>query len=455
MQRPLLMKVIMIIVMTILIAIPLVMIQGTIEDRAEFRKEAVASIAAATERAQTITGPLLVIRYTDTYDEDTPVQEDGKAVTKRLTHTLQRQFVVFPNELKFASNVTTDRRYRGIHQVLVYTGQHAVDGDFVLPVLADLPRSHASSRVVVEGGRVVVGIDDVRGIRNIPSIDWDGRKVEFQQGTGLKMVPAGLQAKLGELALAQPGTVKFNMKLGLSGIERQSFVPVGKNNTFALTSNWPHPQFGGDFLPSPSDRRIDDTGFSAKWQVSSLSTMVQKQLLDREHAPAATPLQPAVDEFGVTFIEPVDVYSMAERATKYGLLFIVLTFAAFFLFEMIKNLPIHPVQYMLVGLALALFFLLLVSLSEHMKFVIAYLIASVACIALIGYYLSQVLRDWRRGLGFAAALTALYGALYGLLISENNALVLGSLLLFAVLASIMIATRKIDWYNLSAPTASS
>jgi inner membrane protein len=142
---------------------------------------------------------------------------------------------------------------------------------------------------------------------------------------------------------------------------------------------------------------------------------------------------------------------MADRATKYGLLFVALTFAAFFLFEVMKRLPIHPVQYALVGMALALFFLLLVSLSEHIDFVRAYATASAACIALIGYYLSHVMHDWKRGTGFAAALAVLYGALYGLLNSENNALVMGAILLFAVLAAIMVATRKVDWYRLGEP----
>ena len=180
-----------------------------------------------------------------------------------------------------------------------------------------------------------------------------------------------------------------------------------------------------------------------------MSTSTQQQLLAMEEK--ATPRETTLaglDRFNVGFIEPVNVYSMAERATKYGLLFVVLTFAAFFIFEVLKCLPIHPVQYLLVGLALALFFLLLVGLSEHIAFLHAYLIASAGCIVLIGFYLSYVLHDWRRGMAFGTALTALYGALYMLLISENNALVMGSILLFAILAAVMIATRKVDWYQI-------
>lgn len=452
MQPRLFVKLLIIFGLTVLIGIALAMVHGTIEERARFRAEAVRSIGAESQGEQTVAGPVLVIRYTDAFEEEELVTEGATTVKKAVARSVQRQFIVFPEDLKFNSNITTDRRYRGIHQVLVYSGSHDMTGEFVLPKLNDLPRANATSRLVPGDARVVLGVEDVRGIRNIPKIDWNKRLVEFEQGTGLKSMPAGLQAKLGVLSLDQPGRAGFALTLKLDGIERQNFVPVGKNNEFKLKSDWPHPQFGGDFLPSPRDRKIGADGFNAMWQISSLSTMAQKQVLDRENS-TGDGKPPAIDSFGVGFIEPVNVYSLAERATKYGLLFVVLTFAAFFLFEMIKSLPIHPIQYLLVGLALVLFFLLLVSLSEHMKFGIAYVLASVACIALIGFYLSHVLHDWRRGFGFGAALTALYGALYGLLISENNALVLGSLLLFAVLAGFMIATRKIDWYNLTAASA--
>ena len=146
----------------------------------------------------------------------------------------------------------------------------------------------------------------------------------------------------------------------------------------------------------------------------------------------------------------MNIYTQADRASKYGLLFVLLTFVGFFMFELIKQLPIHPIQYGLVGLAIAIFFLLLVSLSEHVEFALAYLVSSVACIGLLGVYLSAVLRSARRGAGFAAMLGLLYATLYGLLVSEDNALVLGAGLLFVILATIMLVTRKVDWYQLGA-----
>ena len=452
MQRTLLFKILIVIALTLVICIPLSMIHFTLSERAAFREQAVASIAADSVREQTITGPILVIRYSDTYDETVTVPDGAKTKTEIVTRTESRSYLVFPNELAVDSSIQTDRRYRGIHQVLVYGGKHFIAGDFVLPPMNELPRASAKSKLALGEASIALGIADVRGIRNIPKIDWNGDIIEFEQSTGLAALASGLHATLPALTLAEPARIKFSFALGLDGIERQHFVPVGKSNKFSVKSNWPHPQFSGDFLPSPSERTINETGFSANWNISSLSTMAQKQLRSAEEATALTaagaPRPTAgVDTFSIGFIEPVNVYSLAERATKYGLLFVALTFAAFFVFEIMKRLPIHPVQYLLVGLALVLFFLLLVSLSEHIAFAWAYLAASAGCIVLIGFYLSFVLRDWHRGMGFGVALTLLYGALYGLLMSENNALVLGSMLLFVVLAAVMVATRKVDWYQ--------
>jgi inner membrane protein len=447
MQKTLLYKILIVIALTVLICIPLGMINFTIMERAQFRQQAVESIAADSVREQTVTGPILVIKYSDDFEETVTTPDGAKTRTELVSRSIERTHLVFPNELAFDSSIKTDRRYRGIHQVLVYGGKHLISGDFVLPTMNELARSTPKSRLRLEQASVALGIDDVRGIRNIPKIDWNGSTIEFEQGTGLSVIARGLHADLPAMALEAPVRVKFSFALGLDGIERQHFVPVGKSNKFSVKSDWPHPQFSGDFLPSPSERTISETGFSATWNISSLSTMAQKQLRTAEDASAAAN-KTSIDTFSIGFIEPVNVYSLAERATKYGLLFVGLTFAAFFVFEILKRLPIHPVQYLLVGLALVLFFLLLVSLSEHIAFMWAYLIASVACIVLIGFYLAFVLRNWLRGLGFGAALTLLYGALFGLLMSENNALVLGSVLLFAVLAAVMVATRKVDWYQI-------
>jgi len=198
-------------------------------------------------------------------------------------------------------------------------------------------------------------------------------------------------------------------------------------------------------LPDPEDQRIDSDGFSASWQVTDLATTAPQTFL-ADLAANKSCVSGCAEWFGVRFVQPVDIYSMTDRVLKYAFLFVALSFSAFFLFEVLKPLRIHPAQYLLVGLGLAIFFLLLLSLSEHVPFSQAYLVSGAACIGLQGFYLSHVLGSAKRGLGFSALLGALFAALYGLLIAEDIALLMGSVLLFGLLAAAMVMTRKLDWY---------
>ena len=252
-------------------------------------------------------------------------------------------------------------------------------------------------------------------------------------------LPLPLAAPVNPELLKPGATFDMALNVELAGTARIGWVPLADENSVSLTSSWPHPSFGGDFLPRT--RRVSDQGFEATWSVPSLSTQAQQQFAQHGESRVSP------DSFSVALDDPVDVYRLTERATKYALMFIVLTFAAFFVLEMVKRWRIHPMQYLMIGAALVLFFLLLLSLSEHLDFARAYGLASAACIGLLTHYLRHVLRGWRPALGMSAMLVALYGVLYGILISEDNALMMGSLLLFGVLAAIMVVTRKLDWYS--------
>jgi inner membrane protein len=286
----------------------------------------------------------------------------------------------------------------------------------------------------------------MRGLISQPVLYLDGKPIALQQGTRLNTLPQGLHARVDTSGAAgkplESRIVPFQLTLSVFGARSMAMAPVADQNQFSIRSKWPHPSFDGDFLPR--QRTVNDDGFVAEWSVTAFNTRVRDQLAGS--APEIGQMT-VLQAPSVTLMEPVDIYAKAERAVKYGLLFVLLTFAGLYLFEIVKALCIHPVQYLLAGLALALFFLLLVSLSEHLPFLFAYLAASAACIGLLGFYLTFVLRSWQRGAGFAALLIALYGALYGLLVSEDIALALGSLLLFVVLACIMTITRKVDWYT--------
>jgi inner membrane protein len=239
------------------------------------------------------------------------------------------------------------------------------------------------------------------------------------------------------------------LTLELVGTESISIVPLGGDTRVQLTSNWPHPSFGGQFLPV--DRKVTEDGFEASWRVSSLASTAQQDVTQQDAGKrkAVCPSYSdgsanngCVEAFNVTFVDPSNTYALSDRATKYGLLFIGLTFLAVGMFEFMKSLRVHPIQYLLVGAAMSMFFLLLVSLSEHMPFETAYAIASAACVLLLTYYASHMLGRWSRGLPFGLGIATLYGMLFVLLRMEQTALLLGAVALFAVLAAVMMLTRR-------------
>lgn len=233
--------------------------------------------------------------------------------------------------------------------------------------------------------------------------------------------------------------------MDLQGLKRLGFLPLGRDTHLKLASAWPHPSFEGRFLPV--SREITDAGFTANWETSFLASNMEQHFTDCLERQNCTEF--AGNLLTTAFIQPVDIYLQGERSLKYAILFVGLTFLAFFLFEILKSLKIHPIQYGLVGAALALFYLLLLSLSEHIAFPLAYVSASAACVSMLGFYVSFVLGNVRRGLGFGGALAGLYGALYVLIRSEDHALLMGTLLLTAVLLVVMIITRKVNWYQVS------
>jgi inner membrane protein len=277
----------------------------------------------------------------------------------------------------------------------------------------------------------------------------------LKPGTLFGNFPRGVHASLPTSVLGGL-PLKAELEIELVGTESLSIVPIGGDTQVQLTSNWPHPSFGGQFLPV--ERKVTDQGFEASWRVSSLASTAQQEVArsgEGDKSKPASACAVAADEmsssgcpqaFGVTFVDPSDTYALSDRATKYGMLFIGLTFLAVGLFEFMNALRVHPIQYLLVGAAMSIFFLLLVSLSEHMPFEQAYALASAACVLLLTYYASHMLGRWSRGLPFGAGIATLYGMLFMLLRLEQTALLVGAVALFAVLTAIMMLTRRIDWY---------
>jgi inner membrane protein len=436
-KYPLLSKTLVIGLLMLLLMIPLMMVLDVVQERASYRNSAAADVARAHAGPQVITGPVLYWPYTETFTRSVPVDskvesDAGRTRLERVTE--KRVHYVFPALMDTRSQLDTETRMRGIFPVTVYTSHHESEGRFIL---SEPQPKMKDGEITLGKPLLLMGVSDLRGLLGAPQLRLGAESLNMRQAPAGAPLP--LAAAIDAAALKPGNTLPFSLGFDLAGTGRIGWVPLADENSVSLKSAWPHPSFGGHFLPRT--RAVSDQGFEASWRVPSLSTQAQQQFVQSGGEANGR------DEFSVSLEDPVDVYRLSERATKYGLMFIVLTFSAFFVLEMVKRWRIHPMQYLMIGAALVLFFLLLLSIAEHLPFAAAYAIASFACIGLLSHYLRHVLGGWRPGLGMSAMLVALYGVLYGILVSEDSALMMGSLLLFGVLAAIMVATRKLDWYS--------
>ena len=441
MNRAFIFKIIGMLLLITLMSIAVSYVNNIILDRQNRQNEVKADIARSSAGEQTIVGPVLVVPYIEEFSETTTENGVKKTEVKRE----QRKAVILPDQLNLEGGFTNEFKKLGIYKALTYQLSGSIKGSFVLPADIKLNHYHNNSLLTMQAAYLSMGISDPRGITSSPAITWNNQTLTFKQGSQLTAVGNGIHAPIGMLENVAETRIAFDINLNLRGTEQFNFAPIAGNSKVALQSSWQHPHFGGSFLPDASTQKINADGFKANWAVSSLSSNNQAVFYNQMNGQENQHLE----SLNIGFVEPINVYSQSDRATKYGLLFIGLTFAGFFIFEILKSLRIHPAQYTLVGLSMAMFYLLLVSLAEQIGFASAYLTASSACVLLLGYYLSYALKSKANGILFATLLTALYGALYGILQSEDNALLMGSLMVFGLLALVMVITRKVDWYKIS------
>ncbi len=462
MNRPFFLKVFGTILLTLLMSWAVSYINSLILERQNRQQQMKQDIAQSSAGRQTIVGPVLAVPYIEEYieyieEKTSDGQEIKKPVIRRDTNTLY----YLPENLELNGGFSNEYKKLGIYKALMYQLVGNIKGDFRLPANFNISPLHTDGRISFQPAYVSLGISDTRGIHGKPDFTWNKQAFEFEQGSSISALGNGIHANIGDISNITEQIIPFELKLNLRGMENFNFTPLAENNKIRFQSSWQHPHFKGSFLPDAATQKITPAGFEAQWAISSLSSSNQATLNNllsqrwdaNPSANTAANSINALESLSMDFIEPINVYSQADRATKYGLLFIGLTFAGFFIFELLKQLRIHPAQYTLVGLSMALFYLLLISLSEHIGFAFAYLVASLACITLLGYYLSNILKSKAHGLMFSGLLTALYCALYGILDSEDNALLMGSLLVFGLLALTMIITRKVDWYQISSRDA--
>lgn len=443
-------KVLLLVALTLVLGLPLAHIGGLIDERGASRHHAARELASSHAGQQVLVGPVLVVPYVERWTE-TELDAKGK-VKSRTPRQREAVHLVFPERMTLDGKLAPQQRYRGIFSVLFYDLEATLAGHFPPLQLSALPRDQKDSAVEAQPAHLAFSVSDVRGIQGQPALRVEGEALKFLPGVPRlpqgSVLAQGIHAQLPvplHQAWAAGKPLAYDLRLALVGQERFAVAPIADETSAHLASSWPHPSFGGQFLATR--RNVTDAGFQATWAVSSLVSPARAQLLaDMQAASPQAGRLAGLHTFDVSLVEPLNVYSLTDRAIKYGLLFVALTLMAAFMFELFRQLRLHPVQYGLVGLSIALFFLLLLALSEKIEFYIAYAGAAAASVLLLMVYFTAVLRGWRRGVGLGAFVGVLYAALYGLLASEDNALLLGSLLLFGLLAVLMVMTRRVDWY---------
>lgn len=424
MQQKLGMKALIVVGLVLFLLLPLQLIEGLVDDRSELQSNVQQEIARSSSGEQKIIGPLLTVNFSK------------MVITKEGVKEVFFNKTLLPKRLNISSELNTYEKYRGIYKALLYRSSNQLAGQFDLTSLADIELNSINSV------NLAFAVSDIRGIQNTTQVKIAKQVYVLQPGTKLTNLPNGVHVSL-PLSLLTENQVAFDINLGLQGMQNIAFAPLGKNTELNLSANWPHPSFYGEYLPIQST--VDETGFSAQWQTNFFATNMQHIVDNCLHKDQCGSLYSRT--LGVNMIDSVDQYLKSYRAINYALLFILLTFASFLLLEIFKAITIHPLQYAFVGFSLALFYLLLLSFSEHIGFNGAYAISALACSSLLGVYVCGILKSTKEGLGFAIAVMVLYGLLYILLSAESFALLMGSILIFCILALLMVSTRKVNWYQ--------
>lgn len=427
-KSPLFWKITTLIGCIVLLSLPLMMVRELINERADYRSEVVDAIEQSTSGSQKLAGPLIAIPITETLTR----MENQKEVN------YQRSWVYYwlPESLAVTGKQTVESRRVGIYSGQVWHNALQIKASFDPLRLAALRKTN----IVLGQPRLVVSVGDARGIGAIRAPEVNGNVLSVEPGLGISGDGAGIHMPMPALAEDnKPLEIAFS--LDLNGTGEFSLVPLGRNSELQLTSNWPHPGFLGSFLPT--QREVSAAGYRAHWQSSWFANDMGSYFKDDMEIPWSR-----LPAFSADVMSLADQYQLTDRATKYAILLIGLTFMAFFVFESLTRRPLHPMQYLLVGLSLVLFYLVL---SEHIGFTAAWLAASLSGAVMNGIYLQAVLRGWRNSLLFVAALLLLDGVMWFLLHSEDSALLLGTGVLALALSVLMFLTRRVDWYALSLP----
>jgi len=434
-----------------ILMIPIGLIAFLANERESRQAEAFREVSGKWGNEQTITGPILSIPYKDKVER---ITGEGTVIDEVINYA---HFL--PEELKVKGVIDPEKRQRGIYEVVVYDANLEISGRFLAPDFSKW--DIAKDDILYKQAFVTLGITDMRGIKENLDLEWGNKKQAFSPGVKTSDVAAiGISA---DVDLSQDGSSGKNFKINLSlkGSRDLYFAPLGRSTQVELSSAWPDPSFQGSFLPE--SHTINQAGFTAKWKVLELNRSFPQKFLGRLDVvepimkPSYIENKPATSQagninqsnFGVRLLVLADEYQETVRALKYAIMLLSLTFLALFFYEARRGARVHPLQYILIGLALALFYLLLLSISEYLGFKTAYVLSALTIIGLITLYSKSIFKAWRPAFLEALILAFVYGFIFVILQLEDYALLVGSLGLLAILSLVMMVSRKIDWYSIT------
>ena len=420
-----------IVLIALLLLIPTGMIKSIIYEREQTQREAIDEVSEKWGGAQTLQGPVLTIPYTRY------VKEIDKATGKETLVQITERLHVLPSKLDIQASVKPDRRHRGVYEIVVYNSALHVSGAFTKLDFKDLEAKGHSFKF--NEATLNAGIDDLRGIEKQIELNWEGKKLPFNPGVSNQDIfYSGINAKV-SISPTDDHLYRFSFDIELKGSQQLYFTPVGKETDVVLNSDWQTPKFDGAFLPD--QHKTDKAGFKAHWNILNLNRNYPQSWTGSSYK-----LQDS--SFGVDLKLPVDNYQKSHRSIHYAILFIGLTFLVFFFIEIFQASGIHPIQYILVGIALVVFYTLLLSISEHIRFNYAFILSALATVALISLYVRAILRSLKMSLFIAGLLSMLYIFIFVIIQLEDLALLIGSIGVFIILGLVMYFSRKIDWYNI-------
>jgi inner membrane protein len=431
--EPVIVKSVVIAVLTLLMLWPLSCVERLVSERQALQHQAYEAIAAGFGGAQILGAPIL---SADTQERSVIV--DPSIKTSAEVWAAGAPLHLLPDEVRIASDVAVEVRSKGIYSLPVYISKVVITGEFKPDAISGLLASNLDTRVLPARAVIQLPVAGLKYLRSLTRFEVGGQSLHITSAEIAGF--AALSAPIDLTSIERAGALAFRIEFEVAGSESLHFLPLGSNTVVSARVAWPHPDFDGAFLPISHE--LTGQAYSANWRVLEINRAVPQ--LWRGTAVANSALLGTA--FGLRLFQPSDIYSQNYRAARYGILFVAITFVCFFAWEhLVRGLRLHPMQYLMVGVALATFYLLLLALSEHIGFGVSYAVAASALVTLITLYIAGATSSRKSAASIGMALAASYGALYVILLSEDYALLYGALLLFGILAVLMLATRRLDW----------